>query len=314
MTENRSMEPRRGVRVLVWLGAALAVVSLLVPISWPANDRLFKAAEDAFHFPLFVLIGSAIWLMLTQSRRWRIAGTLAFGLVASVAIELMQSLTGRDPSLSDVFVSLLGVIAGLLWFDSRLWSRAVLKNLERGAAVGLFVFAMWPLPGVLLDRARAEREFPLLSSFEHPAELGRYAVRDIALARVKEHATAGRHAVRATVKRNYKDPYPGLFLSDRMGDWTAYTQLCFDVFIPGPTGLELWMRADDRADNPRYDDRAQVLLPLPEGTNHFCIDLATFLRTPDGRALQRDKMTRWGLFFDHVPPGTQLYLDNVRLQ
>lgn len=115
-----------------------AVVGLLVPS--PFGGRAAASTFDLLHFPAFTAI---TWLaqrigwrigLRTLSHRLAIAAGLMF---ASAAIEALQAVSGRSPSVADLVSNLSGVVAGWLVFESGRASSARKRWLQRAAAVGL---------------------------------------------------------------------------------------------------------------------------------------------------------------------------------
>lgn len=102
-------------------------------------------------------------------------------------------------------------------------------------------------------------------------------------------------------------------MADGVRDWRGYRQLCFDLYLTGGSSRMIWPRADDRLGNPPYAERAQTQVSLVPGANSICLDIDTFLRTPDGRPLDPSHVVLWGLFFDSAQGGESVFLDHVRL-
>lgn len=293
--------------------AALCLVALLAPLPWANRDRVWLALEDAAHFPLFVVLGSALWLSLQRlPRTKRNVWTVGLGCVLAIGVELAQKFTGRDPSVSDAAISCLGAASAVLLLDSLKEPFSGRRQRSRIGAFLLFVVAMSPLLTVVVDRERAASDFPLLASFERRPEWGRWDFRDMQVTRHRAHATAGAFAARLEVSAQ-PGPYPAMFMTDAIGSWEGYSQLCFDVFLAGDEALVLWLRADDNEDYLRYADRAQMDVLLQPGANHLCVNLDEFLRTPSLRALRRDHLTRWGLFLNEPSGGEVFFVDNIRL-
>lgn len=300
-----------------WIISVLAVLScvgLLLPLPWTIRDRLWHALEDLAHFPLFALIAMALWLWLNPlSRTRRFWSALSLSVLLAVGVELLQRYTHRDPSIEDVAMSALGALAGVLLMDSFIGLRRPWRVVERCGVFALLVLALIPVSSVVFDRARSRAEFPLIASFERRSEWGRWSVRDAQMERVRNHATEGKYALRFTVVSE-PGPYPAAFMTDGIGNWEGYSELCLDIFLPGASNLVLWLRADDEEDYLRYADRAQIAVLLEPGENRVCVELSEFLRTPSARELRRDHLKRLGLFLNEPEGGEVLFVDNIRLR
>lgn len=300
--------PGLAVAVLV-----LVLVVLLMPLAWPWDGRLLKALENASHIPLF-LVAMLAALSLIQPRIhwvnfWKL---LAGGVGVAMGVEVVQAVTGRDPDVGDAFYSALGCWAAvLLWFSTHTARRGLILGAWLLCSLVL-VPCVLPASLILADRAHARLSFPLMASFEGRSEIGRWWPNGVRLSRVTHQVTQGRHALRVSVPRA-KTTYPGLFMADGVRDWRGYRQLCFDVYLSGGSERLIWVRADDRLGHPPYAERAQTQLSLMPGANRICLDLDTFLRTPEGRPLEAAHIVLWGLFFESAQSGDSLVLDHIRL-
>lgn len=305
-------------RARLQAAAALVVVLgvvllLVVPLPLPWDGRLMQALEKASHVPLFMAgTGAVLWLIrprITWDNLWRLLGVVA---AVAVGSEVLQAFTRRDPGVWDALFSALGGgMAVLLWYSFHTERRGLIMGAwVLCALLGLTVVV--PPVLVLADRAHAHLSFPLLASFEGRSEVGRWWSHAGRLSRVPAQATHGNHALRVALNRA-RARYPGLFMTDGPRDWSGYRQLCFDLYLTGGMERSLWVRADDRLGNPPYEARAQTQVTLVPGANSICLDLDSFLRTPDGHSLDQRHIVRWGMFFDTAQGGESFFLDHIRL-
>lgn len=302
---------RRSFCALTLLAVALM---LLCPVPFRTEGRLFSAVENLAHFPLFFALTWALEELLPA--RWRGGWhrwPAALVVLLAGLFEAGQWFTGRDPGLADASMAIAGGWAAIAWRIRCETIRRSAALLAYGFALVLAVAALTPATRVLVDRAQARLAFPLLSSFETRLEIGRWWSHGVRLSRVTQQATEGRHALRIAVGRS-RVTYPGIFLSDLPRDWGGYREICFDIFLAAGAPRTLWVRADDRADYPPYDDRAQTAIVLTPGPNRVALDMTTFLRTPHGRPLEFERIRRFGIFLDQHDGSETLFLDHVRLR
>ena len=150
MTELHATAPRRGIRFLVAMAAALMIGALtLAPRAVVAPARgAFMQVVDAVTAPLlwipvgeaervlntllFVPLGAAIALLLTR-RAWPIAILVGFAL--SAAVEYAQlSIPGRVPDRDDVLWNTVGAAIGVVAVTvPRLLIAAIARTRQRGS-------------------------------------------------------------------------------------------------------------------------------------------------------------------------------------
>ncbi len=101
----------------------LAIAALLVPT--PFVGRPWNAAGNFTHAPLFALILLVPLLVLgrqfkeTDTAKSIIVRTFIVALCVflfGVIVELLQSVSGRSPSVHDIIANGWGIIAGLLFY------------------------------------------------------------------------------------------------------------------------------------------------------------------------------------------------------
>jgi hypothetical protein len=151
MTHLRATAPRRGIRFLVAMGAALVIGALtLAPRAVVAPVRgAFMQVVDAVTAPLllwipmggaervlntllFAPLGAAIALLLSR-RAWPIA--ILVGLALSATVEYAQlSIPGRVPDRDDVLWNTVGAAIGVVAVSApRLFIAAMVRARQRGS-------------------------------------------------------------------------------------------------------------------------------------------------------------------------------------
>jgi hypothetical protein len=280
---------------------------MLIPIKIEVNANFWDALMDAAHVPVFAMV---TWLFfatnpagLVRRRDALIAATLlAFG--GALAVELLQSCTGRDGNLPDLAYGTLGIALAA----SALAARPVITALLALTAAAL-VFA--PPLAEARGMAWRARNFPLLGDFESDEELRLWFARDRdhlvsaeSGARVSAHATHGTHSLRVPIRVVH---WAGVRLLCADQDWSTYHALVFDLYNDGPP-FTLALRIDD-ARSSMHADRLNAALPMMSGANTLRVPLAEVARVIDLRAVRRV------VFFELQPKAEHTYyLDHVRLE
>src|SRR5512139_777952 len=107
------------------LGVGLLVFLLILQqqqwVHLPGAGRLEGAFPDAVHGSWFACV---TWILLLFASRWTRGGAtivvvalIGFGL--AVGTELLQSMTGGDAELGDVFFDVVGMCAALFFWGAR---------------------------------------------------------------------------------------------------------------------------------------------------------------------------------------------------
>jgi VanZ family protein len=100
---------------LVVLALLMCIISLLAPMNeYPYQMRRFfyvhKWVDEASHLLMFAMLMAFTPLMLRIRARHVVIGLTLF----AIGTELLQGLTGRTPSLSDVLMDVFGITIGIV--------------------------------------------------------------------------------------------------------------------------------------------------------------------------------------------------------
>lgn len=151
MTELHATAPRRGIRFLVAMAAALMIGALtLAPraVVAPVRGALMQVvdavtaplllwipvgeAERVLNTLLFVPLGAAIALVLSR-RAWPVAIVVGFALSATVEYAQL-SIPGRVPDRDDVLWNTVGAAIGVIAVAvPRLFIATIARTRQRGS-------------------------------------------------------------------------------------------------------------------------------------------------------------------------------------
>lgn len=294
---------------LILLGLCL----LLLPGVERPHDRLADYLHDLLHAVLFAAI-ALLMAAIAPRRRGRLASAAAIVvacLVLASAMELLQPLLGRDRQLGDVLLGGAGSLIAVCWLEAgRRASRPATRVFLALAGTLILLAVLLPAWLIVGDRQDAREDFPVLASFESPAELGRWSANRCTVSRAARHATHGSFSLALEVVED--GGYPGVFLVDMPRDWRRFRQLCADLFLEREGPEDVWFRIDDRA-NPAYPDRFQQVFRLLPGSNRVCLLRKDFGVASGGRPLDLANVTACGIFFDRGRVGDRLYIDHLVL-
>ena len=296
----------------------LLVLSLLIPL--PEGGREWKAASDFAHAPVFAIFAA---LLIGGLLRWRRRNTIALSILVWLGVvgfgfltEIVQGLVGRHPSWHDVKTDALGAAAGILWVLGRSADR-VRWRVGLSVACGLLLVVAATGPLLTFTDARRQRaEMPMLGSFEHALEMSRWSATDGRIRRVQKHATDGLWSVRVDLRPAV---YSGGTLEHPHGDWSGYETIAMDVFLDGPSPLDLIVKIEDsqHGDAGHSDEshgpfeRSLRLLP---GMQRVCIALSDVAAAPRDRRMDLGRISRFQFFAADLAAPRTIFLDNIHLR
>lgn len=110
-----------------WLGLGLCIFVLIMAIKPATGDPApFPGFDKLMHAATFATLASWFAALQSSAKRWWISalGLAAFG----AAIEVLQALTGRDPSVWDFVADLAGISVGILLL--RFFTGGVMRYIE----------------------------------------------------------------------------------------------------------------------------------------------------------------------------------------
>lgn len=288
---------------------ALAFLALfLIPL--PDNlQRLgwLDIPGDLMHVPL---LGGFAWF---AQRRGPLAGrplaAAAAAVGAGLAIELIQTTTGRQASLVDLSLDTAG--AGLVGCWLR-WRRG---GTRAWLVVGLAmltpaVLHASALPGLLAADRLAARRFPLLADFETGVELTNWLSSHEARLRVVPRDGGG---CALAIDGLPPQSYPGAILRGFPRDWTAWPRLEWDARVVGVDSLRFIVRLDDFA---ARDDGAWTARRYIARTQwrHYSWTPGMAPDRRSSRPQRRDDMDAVIFYLSRFAVPATLEIDNLRLR
>jgi hypothetical protein len=309
------------------LAVVLALLSLLLFVQVDGNQAWLRVALDGSHVPIFAAVAVLLALMLGRGdglahhgRRHLIAFTLAFA--AGVAIEYVQSLTGRPASLFDVGSNAAGAAIGLavLAMHESAGRRVRLTPAGRaaliGAAIAGLVFAAWrPIEAARAYWNRASG-FPVLAAFGGPLDL--YFVETEGLVAEIEDLpgrwalSPGERALRIRPDANraaavqIKEPY---------ADWRGLHALAVDVTNAGDAELQLVLRILDAGHDWSHEDRFNQPFTIPAGTRRTVrFPLEAVADGPADRSMDLSRIANVMIFSRGPAVAGDLYVSSVWLE
>ncbi len=247
------MYPTGPGRLHLMLGVGLLVFLLILQqqqwVHLPGAGRLEGAFPDAVHGSWFACV---TWILLLFASRWTRGGAtivvvalIGFGL--AVGTELLQSMTGGDAELGDVFFDMVGMCAALFFWGAR--RGLVSSRIGVPVAAALLIGSLWPAVAAYRIEHFRDSIAPDLVRFDSPHV---WELVSGTSAMALAPAPAGWSITGPVLKVTLAgDTYPGIHLDDPVADWSAYSQIDVDAFVEGSTPMPLTISV--RIDNADVD-------------------------------------------------------------
>jgi len=301
--------PRRALFVRLVSIALLAAGCVLLFVGRQPEGAL-QWQRELWNFGHIALFAGLSAVLL---QRWRaplrrqlpllFVGSAAIGFV----VEVIQRQIGRDFSLRDVLLDVVGSAVGA-WLVVRLrvtrqqrWLLA-LPVLVAVAAVSL------PFVAIAWDSVQAARQFPRFATFESRGELRRFQFYGGASGEVRDGALQLQFGTAE---------WSGFTLFEPASDWRGYRSLLIEVVNPALAPLDLICRVDDRLhrfSNFDYHDRFNRRFRLEPGSNQLRIALADIEAAPRGRLMAMEQIDALGCFVHRESALRTLQLRVLRLE
>lgn len=327
-TEAVPEQPGIPVQRFVFVLAAgfLLLAGLIFP--FPMSGRHWNAIFNIAHAPSFLLLflviagildpksigfrpEATVILALSPRRLALLSGTL---FLAGVAGELVQKFVDRHPSVEDIVANCAGLLAGMLYCLSlQVREQQYRLGLKALALASIACPCIVPLQE-LVECYRQRSEFPLLASFERPAELAAWAPHGAILTCDKTWSSQG---LQSMCLESNRERDPGAVMIWPVPKWSDYSTLQFELFNPqsqpmvvGVTisdaqhALHLWEPSD------RFNMNFE-LLPLEVRT--VAIKLLEVERSPVSRKMDMTHVSNLNIFVQNPPLGSKLFVDSIQL-
>jgi hypothetical protein len=303
-------------RTIFWLAVAAAALALQISVGTPQKSRLWSAAFDAGHAPLFGLVAIAVLQLARRAGRLRpYVLALAVTLAAGAATELIQLLGPREASLRDFAWDALG--AGIFL----LVAFAIRERNSRGrvlalvVAVLLAIVALAPLAATAWDYVQRNAAFPHLCGFDAAWERRFVVTQDAELTITAPPGGWVRDGSGKAGRLTFLPaPYPGLAIDEPHPDWTGYDSLVVDLYSELPQPKNIALRIHDARHDQSYYDRFTRRLVVPPGPSRFAVSLDEVARAPRGRRMDLARIRCILIFAVDPPDSFSLYLDAIRLE
>lgn len=303
---DRSFSGDRLRRVALVTLAFLALFLIPLPDSFK-RMRWLSIPSDLVHVPLLGLLAWAL------QARGPLRGRPVVAAVATVfvglAIELVQSVTGRSMSLVDLALDASGAGLAVCWTRRRAWPATALAAVLALCLV-VPLWHLWPAWNLIAAERLATRRFPLLADFESPVERVNWHSNHHGRLRRVPRAEGG-HALDITGAP--PEVYPGASLNGFPRDWTGHGRLEWDARVVNADSVRFIVRLDDFA---ARRDGAWLAARFTAGRawRHFVWEPTAAFGHKPSRPQQRNDMDALTIYIARPAVPVTLEIDNLRLR
>lgn len=277
------MPSRRGGRrdlALAWAATGGALFLLFWP--FPSSGRGVEGWDKSVHVLLFAALGWA-WGRCFGSgwrARWGVALALAAG---TVAVELVQPLTGRSCDWRDAAAGCLGAV-WVACCGAGGWRRGTAT-----AAGALVLAGCWCLGGWLDWRAE-KAAWPVLADGGAAWSVASWKCNGTTVEAVEG-------GIRVAAVEGEDRRWPGIFRQPLEKDWRGRGTWRVEVYWPEAEPVAAGVRLDDRrVQHPKYGERFQREVVLTNGENLIEIPAEEWGKTGNGGELDAEHIALWGVF------------------
>jgi VanZ family protein len=295
----------------------ILTTTILLGAKLPGDSRLIHALQDSGHFLIFTLLTlAALWPYRKLSNRpvWLIMSLL---LLFGILIEAVQSLIGREPSLYDLFMDLLGIAAGGVLYAG-IMRRTFTPGISMVISLLLTLAAFSaPLHWLTVYQVRAA-QFPRLIDLDN--SFSRELIEG-SLGGVVQHIEVPEDwlmppdvdVASCAYVSLLEGRWPGLLMREPEADWHGYEKLELGIYSDQPIALPLRLRVHDQSHNNQYHDRYNRRLTLQPGYNHFSLPLSEIVNAPKGRTMDLSEISSVVIFASHEHVGKGFCLISMEL-
>ncbi|MES9847835.1 MAG: VanZ family protein [Candidatus Thiodiazotropha sp.] len=289
--------------------ALLLATAILLGTDLPGENRLMYSLQDSGHFLIFTLLTLIALWPYRKGRDRPIWPVLALALIFGLLIEAAQYLIGRDPSLHDVILDLLGIAAGGILYNGFI-RRSLAPHLSIAIVLLLVLSAFaQPLYWYIAYQVRAD-QFPRLID------------PDIFFSRALIEGSEGGAVRHVDLPEDWSLPadldidfcvyvtlqegrWPGMDMQEPEPDWRGYERLELLIYSDQSEDLPLTLRIHDQSHNRRLEDRYNLSLVIRPGYNRFSLPLHEVEDAPSGRTMDMAAISDVMIFAtpDHIGRG-----------
>lgn len=270
------------------------------------HSYIFAKLWNLGHLVFFCLF-SLLLLHFRPEPQWYrgLAKTSLCALFSGLVIEALQSVIGRQASVSDIGLNIIGAGCASLWFyrQQQHWGKKPLWVLYSAA----LILALIPLflggSNFLLGRW----QYPVLLNFDYRLE----RIRLTGNAEIGFQQHQGKQGAKI---RFGNQQYSGFTVTKIPSDWSKQQQLVIELDNLETTPIALTCRIHDTEHNQAYDDRFNQSWTLPSGEQRLEIAITDIAKAAKNRTLDVSQIAGFGCFTIKAAKQPTLFLQSIYLR
>lgn len=261
---------------------------------------------DLGHLAFFFLFSLLILRFRPEPQWYRgLVKTSLCALLAGLIIETLQSVIGRQASLSDIGLNVLGAGCASLWFyrQQQHNGKKTLWALYCAALMLAVIPLLLGVSNVLLGRW----QYPLLLNFDYHIE----QMRLTGNAAISFQQYQGRQGAKI---RFGNQQYSGFAVTEIPSDWSKQQQLVIELDNLENTPIALTCRIHDSKHNQAYDDRFNQRRVLEPGVQRLEVAITDIINAAKNRPLDISRIAALSCFTIKAENQPAIFLRSIYLR
>jgi len=322
-------------KLIINISVIIVLVVVITAVDLPGQSLLWREWQNTGHTLIFSVL-ALLLLPVLQSHFTQIESqndlhrngnkvkayvlTIVVLAITGIAIELVQSILGRDAEILDIVRDVAGILVSLCGYaivDPQLklgTNQHITKFVLATASFIIGVLALTPAATLSFEYYARYRCFPVIMNFD--SDCGTYFVstHHADLAKVTTpggwRGQRSSHVAKITLHHAH---FPGVEIVEPPPDWSHYRQLNIELFSEQLEPFLMVVRINDEKHNNELLDRFNRKIKVDPGDNKIQISLDQIKTAPKGREMNMHAIKGMIIFMAGPQQEYQFYLGPIWL-
>ena len=313
---------KRSVKYLAYTFSLVFVIYMVIFFKTDLTDnRVFQQLWNSGHIILFMVYSFLILKYVNRSTK-QVSYLKLFvfivlsSLLLGVIIELLQSFTGRDKSMYDVQLDLVGAVTGFVIFSKlkQVCSRFVNNAVIFSVAV-FFLVSVTPLVLNIIDSVYQQEDFPLLLANKHTTEFTRFGLTNSKVSYVSSKAESNSQVNILKVDFIKSDDSAVTLFVPNIS-WEDYSHIQFEILNPSDKTFSLNFKINQKINNttlPHFQPSLNYALNLKPGWNNISIKFSDMHMDSRNDKFDFTRVRSLMFFILNLRQDKTVFLNRIRL-